>query len=54
MSAVGETWLRDWYRPRDLLPGGLETVIGTDSTLHESVERIMLDTGLAHLPAIDR
>ncbi|MEU4038006.1 AAA family ATPase [Streptomyces collinus] len=51
---VDETLLRDWYRPRDLLPGGLETVIGTDSTLHESVDRIMLDTGLAHLPAIDR
>ncbi|MET8584665.1 AAA family ATPase [Streptomyces collinus] len=51
---VDATRLRDWYRPRDLLPGGLETVIGTDSTLHESVERIMLDTGLAHLPAIDR
>ncbi|WP_317447762.1 AAA family ATPase [Streptomyces collinus] len=51
---VDETLLRDSYRPRDLLPGGLETVIGTDSPLHESVDRIMFDTGLAHLPAIDR
>ncbi|MER6468822.1 AAA family ATPase [Streptomyces collinus] len=51
---VDEARLRDWYRPRDLLPGGLETVIGTDSTLRDSVDRIMLDTGLAHVPAIDR
>lgn len=31
-----------------------ETVIGADSTLQQSVDRIMLDTGLAHLPAVDR
>ncbi|MFI2207142.1 kinase [Streptomyces sp. NPDC020192] len=46
--------LRDWYRPRDLLPGGIETVIGADSALHETVDRIMLDTGLAYLPAVNR
>lgn len=51
---VDETRLRDWYRPRDLLPGGVETVIGADSALHETIDRIMLDTGLAHLPALDR
>ncbi|MER7178882.1 AAA family ATPase [Streptomyces hyaluromycini] len=28
---VSETQLRDWYRPRDLLPGDAETVIGADS-----------------------
>jgi hypothetical protein len=46
--------VRDWYRPLDLLPCGTETVIGADSALHETVDRIMLDTGLAHLPALDR
>ncbi|MFF0766121.1 kinase [Streptomyces sp. NPDC003737] len=51
---VSETQLRDWYRERDLLPGGIETVIGADSALHETVDRIMLETGLAHLPALDR
>lgn len=51
---VDESQLRDWYRPRDLLPGGSETVIGADSTLSGTVDRIMLDTGLAHLPALDR
>ncbi|MEY9996970.1 hypothetical protein ABIE67_009002 [Streptomyces sp. V4I8] len=50
---VDETQLHDWYRPRDLLPGGIETVIGADSALHETVDRIMFDTGLAHLPALD-
>ncbi|MGK3111079.1 kinase [Streptomyces sp. WAC05858] len=50
---VSETQLRDWYRPRDLLPDGLETVIGADSVLHGTVDRILLETGLAHLPALD-
>ncbi|MGW5618268.1 AAA family ATPase [Streptomyces sp. NPDC003877] len=53
-AEVGEEQLRDWYRPCDLLPGGVETVIDAGSTLAESVERIMRDTGLAHLPAVDR
>ena len=46
--------LRDWYRARDLLSGGLETVIGAESALHETVDRIMTGTGLARLPAVDR
>ncbi|MDT0569036.1 kinase [Streptomyces sp. DSM 3412] len=53
-DVVDATWLRDWYRPHDLLPGGVETVIGADSALGETVDRIMTDTGLAHLPATDR
>jgi predicted ATPase len=52
-NEVGEPQLRDWYRELDLLPGGIETFIGADSTLGETVDRIMLDTGLAGLPAID-
>ncbi|MEU6985907.1 AAA family ATPase [Streptomyces sp. NPDC046324] len=51
---VDESQLRDWYRPRDLLPGEWETVIGADSTLPGTVDRIMRDTGLTHLPALDR
>lgn len=51
---VGETRLRDWYRECDLPPGDIETVIGADSALRETVGRIMLETGLAHLPALDR
>ena len=51
---VNEAQLRDWYRELDLLPGGIETVIGANSARHETVDRIMVDTGLAHLPATDR
>ncbi|MFG2888187.1 AAA family ATPase [Streptomyces sp. NPDC048248] len=53
-AEVGEPQLRDWYRPLDLLPGGIETVIGADSTLKETVDRIMFDTGLTDLPALER
>lgn len=51
---VGEADLRDWYRPLDLLPGGAETVIGADSALDDTVERILRDTGLDRLPPTDR
>ncbi|MET9661670.1 AAA family ATPase [Streptomyces sp. NPDC006510] len=51
LAHVTERELRDWYRERDLLPEGVETVIGADSSLAETVERIMHDTGLALLPA---
>ncbi|MFF5273736.1 kinase [Streptomyces sp. NPDC000133] len=51
LTQVTERELRDWYRERDLLPGGLETVVGADSALTDTVERIMHDTGLAGLPA---
>ncbi|MER5961436.1 kinase [Streptomyces sp. NPDC002057] len=52
-NEVGETELRDWYRERDLLPGGVETVIGADSAVYETIERIMHDTGLDGLPALE-
>ncbi|MEU5795212.1 kinase [Streptomyces sp. NPDC047813] len=51
---VDEAMLRDWYRPRDLLPGEVETVIGAGSGLAETVERILAETGLADLPAHER
>jgi hypothetical protein len=53
-NEVGEVELRDWYRELDLLSGDVETVIDADSTLKETVDRIMLDTGLAGLPAFER
>ncbi|WP_069772511.1 AAA family ATPase [Streptomyces sp. LUP30] len=48
---VGEADLRDWYRELDLLPSGAETVIGAESGLTETVDRIMRETGLDRLPA---
>ncbi|MCG6495687.1 AAA family ATPase [Kitasatospora sp. A2-31] len=53
LAAVTERELRDWYREHDLLPGGIETVIGSDSTLRDTVDRIMRDTALSELPARD-
>jgi len=46
---VSERDLRDWYRELDLLPGHAETVVGTDSSLTETIDRIMLETGLGGL-----
>ncbi|MEU9627396.1 hypothetical protein AB0D89_11315 [Streptomyces luteogriseus] len=40
---AGEAQLRPWYRELDLPPGGVETVIGADSTLSETMDRVMLD-----------
>lgn len=33
VNDAGEEALRDWYRERDVLPGGVETVIGADSQI---------------------
>lgn len=51
LTRVSERELRAWYHERDVLPGGVETVVGTDSALNDTVERIMRDTGLAGLPS---
>jgi len=50
-SEYGESELRAWYRPLDLLPDGIETVIGASSTLSQTIDRIMAETGLANAPA---
>ncbi|MFF7753396.1 kinase [Streptomyces sp. NPDC007971] len=54
LAQVTDQQLRDWYRERDLLPSGIETVIDAGSTLDETVERIMRETGLDRVPSIDR
>ncbi|MEU2078588.1 AAA family ATPase [Streptomyces sp. NPDC013489] len=41
--------LRDWYREKDLLPGGEETVIPASSTLDETAQKVMRESGLAAL-----
>ncbi|MGW4565142.1 kinase [Streptomyces sp. NPDC004561] len=53
-DVVGEAQLREWYRSLDLLPGGVETVIDARSTLPDTVDHIMLATGLTDLPVCDR
>ncbi|MGW9076496.1 kinase [Streptomyces kronopolitis] len=44
---VGETLLHSWYRPLDLLPGGVETVIPATGSLTETIDRVMRQSGLA-------
>lgn len=48
-AEYGEAELRSWYRPQDLLPGNIETVVPASSTLEETISQIMRDTGLAAL-----
>ena len=48
-AEYGAREMRSWYRERDFLPGGTETVIPADSTLDETVTRIMADTSLGRL-----
>ncbi|QEV04511.1 AAA family ATPase [Streptomyces prasinus] len=54
LQQVTPDHLSDWYRERDLLVGGIETVIGADSTLDETVQRILRESGLEEVLPIDR
>ncbi|MFD7257644.1 AAA family ATPase [Streptomyces sp. NPDC059874] len=45
-DAFGEPELREWYRPLDLLPGGMESVIPAEHSLDATVGRIMRESGL--------
>jgi hypothetical protein len=42
----GEPELRAWYRERDLLPGGVERVVPSASSLHDTVALVMGEAGL--------
>ncbi|GAA3856396.1 AAA family ATPase [Streptomyces sedi] len=46
VAEYGEAELRGWYRPLDLLPGGVETVVPETSGSAETVERVLSDSGL--------
>ncbi|QNP68776.1 kinase [Streptomyces roseirectus] len=46
MPGVGEAELREWYRARDLLAGGVECVVPASSGLGETVQRVMRESGL--------
>lgn len=47
LAQVTDSHLATWYRELDLLPGSLETVIPAESTLQDTVTRILHDTDLA-------
>jgi hypothetical protein len=46
----GEAEMRQWYRGLDLLPGGVEQVIPAESSLEDTVGKMMADTGLGARP----
>jgi len=45
-AEYGRPEMARWWREKDLLPGGIEDIITAESTLDETVTRIMRDTGL--------
>ncbi|MFE2051589.1 hypothetical protein ACFXAS_24250 [Streptomyces sp. NPDC059459] len=46
LAHVNEGHLRDWYREKDLLPDGLETVIDAACTLDDTARQILSGSGL--------
>jgi len=50
-AEFGLAEMQSWYRDRDLLPGAIEQIIGAASTLNDTVQRIMSDTGLVTCPS---
>ncbi|MBO0651276.1 kinase [Streptomyces triculaminicus] len=50
-SEFGESKMRDWFRPADLLDGLNETLIKQHSSLEETVHTVMTETGLEQQPA---
>ncbi len=52
LEQVTDSHLASWYRELDLLPCGLETVLPADSTLQDTVARILHETGLASASSI--
>ncbi|MGN5631037.1 AAA family ATPase [Streptomyces sp. AC154] len=54
LAHVNEDHLRDWYREKDLLPNGLETVVDAASTLNDTVQQIYSESGLDGVLPIDR
>ncbi|MEU1895966.1 AAA family ATPase [Streptomyces pristinaespiralis] len=54
LKHVTKAHLRDWYREMDLLPDGLKTVIDPASTLDDTVQQILRESGLDRVLPIDR
>ncbi|MER5255959.1 AAA family ATPase [Streptomyces sp. NPDC002855] len=49
-AEFSERDIRDWYREGDRLPGGIERIVPETSTVRETVERVIADSGLAAGP----
>ncbi|MFJ8828062.1 kinase [Streptomyces sp. NPDC102467] len=46
--------LRDWYREKDLLSDAMETVIDAASTLDDTIQHILRESGLDRVLPVDR
>jgi predicted kinase len=47
----GKAEMSAWYRELDLLPGGAEQIVSAGTSLSDTVQLVMTDTGLASRPA---
>ncbi|GHA74437.1 MULTISPECIES: hypothetical protein [Streptomyces] len=54
LKHVTEYCLRDWYREKGLLPDSLETVIDAASTLDDTIQQILHESGLDQVLPVDR
>lgn len=50
-TQYGEAEMAAWYRELDLLPGRAEQIVSAQTSLRDTVQRVMTDTGLASEPA---
>ena len=51
-AEYGAAEMSAWYRDKDLLPDGIEQVIPADSSLEQTVERVMTDAELIRGPVV--
>ncbi|MFJ6699848.1 kinase [Streptomyces sp. NPDC091272] len=54
LTHVTPAHLSDWYREEDLLPDEFESVIGASSTLDDTIQQILRESGLDRVPPVDR
>ncbi|MEU8893426.1 AAA family ATPase [Streptomyces sp. NPDC048442] len=54
LTHVTPDHLSDWYREEDLLPDEFESVIGAKSTLDDTIQQILRESGLDQIPPVDR
>ena len=50
-AEYGEAEMAAWYRELGLLPGGVEHIVSAETSLSDTVQLVMADTGLASQPA---
>lgn len=54
LQQVTPAHLSDWYREKDLLPEGMETVIDAASALDDTITQVLRESGLDQVLPVDR